>query len=213
MGISDRKQREFERRGEDILAAALSLFATDAWEEVTVEQIAKRAGVGKGTIYKHFASKHEIYAHLVIGFQNQTIDKIHQIDTDLPVLEQFSLRLQAAWETHLSSRELHRVFLYCSRPEFVTKLSRETLLVLNSIDKQLSESSASLVAQGIEQGIFPDRPHDLLLFGAKATLWGAIELIWSGHLGDIDHEAHLQELTRFILAGLTSRESFNVPKL
>lgn len=209
MSMKSRKQREFERRGEEILAAALSLFATDAWEEVTVEQIANKAEVGKGTVYKHFTSKYEIYAHLVIGFQHQTIDSVRQIDTNLPVLEQFSLRLQAIWDTHLSSRELHRVFLYCSRPEFRSKLCSETISTLDNIEKQLGEMSYQLVTDGIAQGIFPDRPYELLMFGVRASLWGAIELIWSGHLGDIDQKAYLQELDRFIIAGLTGPDLLN----
>ena len=66
MVSTERKIREFERREQEILSAALELFAGERWESVTVTQIAKQAGIGKGTVYKHFASKDEIYARLAL---------------------------------------------------------------------------------------------------------------------------------------------------
>ena len=115
MSTHDRKAREFERRGQDILATALALFESDEWEQVTVDQIAQAAEVGKGTIYKHFASKDDIYAHLAIDFQRGILQKFAAVDATLPVVERFRQHLRAGWEMHLSSKELHRVFLYCSR--------------------------------------------------------------------------------------------------
>ena len=57
MSIHDRKAREFQRREEDILKAALALSNRDDWQAVTIEQIAQKAEIGKGTVYKHFPSK------------------------------------------------------------------------------------------------------------------------------------------------------------
>ena len=110
MSVQDRKSREFERRGREILAAALSLFESDDWEQVTVEAIAQTAEVGKGTIYKHFASKDEIYARLAMDFQRRIVAASAVIDASLPVIDRFRQHLQVAWEMHLSSKELHRVF-------------------------------------------------------------------------------------------------------
>ncbi len=46
-----------ENRREAMLAAALELFATQGFDGTAVPEIAKRAGVGAGTIYRHFESK------------------------------------------------------------------------------------------------------------------------------------------------------------
>lgn len=48
------------RRGE-ILAAARSVFAEKGFEAATVDEIAERAGLAKGTLYLYFPSKREIY--------------------------------------------------------------------------------------------------------------------------------------------------------
>ena len=65
MGITDRKARNFKSREEDILQAALDLFAEKGVESVTIEMIAEKAEVGKGTIYKHFSGKSEIFGSLI----------------------------------------------------------------------------------------------------------------------------------------------------
>lgn len=205
MGIKDRKQLAFERRGQDILDAALTLFATDDWEHVTVEQIAKQAEVGKGTIYKHFSSKYEIYARLAMDFQRQILQEFEKIDPSLPMIKRFELHLRAAWNLHLSSQELHRVFLFCSRPGFRANLSDATVAELKAIEIQVSAPSNQLVIDGVKEGIFPDQPLPLLLFGAQAAFWGAIQLVWSGYLGNIDREQHLNALMDFIIAGLVKK--------
>lgn len=206
MSIQDRKAREFERRGQDILAAALTLFKSDDWESVTVEQIAQGAEVGKGTIYKHFASKDEIYARLAIDFQKRIADTADRVDPRLPVIERLRQHLRAGWEMHLSSKELHRVFLYCSRAEFRAHLPAPLLADVQAVEIRVNRPVQQLLAEGIEQGIFPRRPMALLLFGPQSAFWGAIQLIWSGYLGDIDRSQYLDEITTFVLAGLAHHD-------
>lgn len=59
-----RKKREFLRREEEILATTERLLRMPG-ESVTVDRIASEVGIGKGTIYKHFKTKHEIVARLI----------------------------------------------------------------------------------------------------------------------------------------------------
>ncbi len=50
---------------EKILEAAKELFTENGIRHTTVETIAKRAGIGKGTIYNYFDSKEEIFSEVV----------------------------------------------------------------------------------------------------------------------------------------------------
>ena len=67
----NRKVREFKRREEEILETALELFRVHGEDKVTVEMIADNVGIGKGTIYKHFKSKSDIYIYLLINYEHQ----------------------------------------------------------------------------------------------------------------------------------------------
>jgi AcrR family transcriptional regulator len=52
-----------------ILSSAMELFGEKGFEEVPIDQVAARAGVGKGSVYRQFGSKEQLYAASVIeGF-------------------------------------------------------------------------------------------------------------------------------------------------
>jgi AcrR family transcriptional regulator len=51
------RQDDLEGRRDAILAAALELFASQGFDGTAVPEVARRAGVGAGTIYRHFESK------------------------------------------------------------------------------------------------------------------------------------------------------------
>jgi AcrR family transcriptional regulator len=53
-----------EKRAE-ILNAALKLFAEGGYEPTTVDEIAARAGIGKGTIYLYFENKEQIFLAVI----------------------------------------------------------------------------------------------------------------------------------------------------
>ena len=50
---------------ERILDAALDVFSEKGFHVATVDEIAERAGLGKGTVYRHFANKETLFNELV----------------------------------------------------------------------------------------------------------------------------------------------------
>ncbi len=51
-----------ESRRRQIAAAAMSLFSESGFEATSMNQVARAAGIGKGTIYEYFRSKDELIA-------------------------------------------------------------------------------------------------------------------------------------------------------
>jgi AcrR family transcriptional regulator len=207
MGIEERRAREFGRREGEILVSALQLFRGEDWQNVTVEQIAHHAEIGKGTVYKHFASKDEIYARLALDFAREVLAQIHAIPADLPAGERLCRMLRIGWEAHLASRELHRVVLYCGRPEFRSALTPDSRAAFDALERERNEVLRTILEAGIAQGTFADVPTEQLIFGVQAAFWGAVQLVWSGYPrdADVDRERYLDELASFILAGLQAR--------
>jgi AcrR family transcriptional regulator len=68
-----RKEREKLTRQHDILAAARELFVAKGYHETTLEEIARHAEFGKGTIYNYFASKEELFFGIIEEVANDTI--------------------------------------------------------------------------------------------------------------------------------------------
>ena len=51
------KKKVFLAREQKIVSAALELLISENIDRVTVSKIASQAGIGKGTVYKHFLTK------------------------------------------------------------------------------------------------------------------------------------------------------------
>jgi len=66
MGIKERKEREKERRRQQIIVAAKRIFSAKGFNKATMEDIAKEAEISPGTIYIYFKNKDELYASLSI---------------------------------------------------------------------------------------------------------------------------------------------------
>src|SRR5919202_299124 len=61
-GANERRERkDAQRNMERVLRAAHDLFA-ERGPDVTMEEVARRAGVGVGTIYRRFPSKEHLFA-------------------------------------------------------------------------------------------------------------------------------------------------------
>lgn len=73
MGISERRIREKHQRSEDILDAAEHVFFGQGWQQATMDDVAARAELSKGTLYLYFKSKEELY----LGINLRAIQLLH----------------------------------------------------------------------------------------------------------------------------------------
>ncbi len=64
MGLKERRSREKEARRNQILDAARALLFEKGLHATSINQIAKQAELGVGTIYFYYRSKEEIFADL-----------------------------------------------------------------------------------------------------------------------------------------------------
>ncbi len=77
--MSSFKEREKLRREEAILAVAQALFAARGFEKVTLEEVAERVGVAKGTIYLHFASKDDLLMAILTKKQSELVAMLDEV--------------------------------------------------------------------------------------------------------------------------------------
>jgi AcrR family transcriptional regulator len=84
------KQPRWQRRAEDrpreICAAALDAFAEKGFAAANLEEIARRAGVSKGTLYLYFKDKDELFRAVVRDTIAPDIDSVSGalLASDLP---------------------------------------------------------------------------------------------------------------------------------
>jgi AcrR family transcriptional regulator len=202
VGIAERRERELKRRETDILQAALRLFDREGWQSVTIERIAQEAEIGKGTVYLHFSSKEDICGRLAADFAEQLLARLREIDPSRPVLARMRAGIRVFFEAHRIGHRYHRVLDYCEHQEFRLRMGDGSRERLERIDAEIGAIIHSIVQQGIAERVFADRPIPVLLYGAQSAVVGALRMLGSECLAGADPEDYIEEITRFVLAGL-----------
>jgi AcrR family transcriptional regulator len=186
------------RRVQDILAAARDVFCERGYEDAAMAEIAARAGVVEGTIYKYFASKRELvvkvmeawYAGLVAGFA-----------ADLAGIAGTRARLRYLVWRHLRSiREnpaLCRVFV-----REVRAAENYHRSFIHDQNRRYTSFLAAVLREGVAAGeIRADVPvnlvRDLVFGGIEHHVWNFVY-----GRGALDIEAAADWIADIVLAGL-----------
>lgn len=205
-----RKQIEFAKREREILKAAISLFEGPRWETVTVEQISKKAEIGKGTVYKHFTCKEEIYANIATDFSKHILDAYGVIDfgsqlDDKAVIDSIQKLIRISFDLFLNNPVEAKMSFYCKRADFRERLTDDIRQQFEELDTQFEVYIGAILQKGIEMGLFPAMPIEHLMMGLEATFDGAIGMIWNGDINCLsvtDQETYVNIISEFMIAGL-----------
>ncbi len=93
-----------------ILRAAETLFTSRRFHEVTMEEIAGTADVGKGTLYRYFADKDALFREVALSGYRQLVERINQIAGNGSSFErQLRQIMKAVMELHRRKRRLFRL--------------------------------------------------------------------------------------------------------
>jgi len=83
--------RRTEQKKESIRQAALELFREHGFKKVSIEDIARKAGVSHVTIYNHFGGKEELVRDTIKHTIQDVVAKSQEIiESDLPYLEKMN---------------------------------------------------------------------------------------------------------------------------
>ncbi len=109
MSIREAKK---QKNKQAIFEAAIALFSENGYDNTSIENIAKTAGVGKGTVYSYFQTKKDI----IKGFCEYELEKIHQelvknSDQDTSVLKQMLTIYMTEFHHVTQNREFGRIFM------------------------------------------------------------------------------------------------------
>jgi len=70
--------QSYEERGERILEAAAGLITRWGYKKTTIDDIAKQAGVAKGTIYLHWKTREELFKAVLIHEEMELVEDLKQ---------------------------------------------------------------------------------------------------------------------------------------
>ncbi|HEY4920542.1 MAG TPA: TetR/AcrR family transcriptional regulator [Xanthobacteraceae bacterium] len=197
-----RRRRKAERPGE-ILEAAFSEFSRNGYAATTLDQIAERAGVTKGTIYVYFENKEHLFISMVRELTKATFDTVqdmfvrHQGSTAELLREAFRYIYQHIVEDR-RRREVARM-LIAEAPRFPALADRYREEVHRPCLGLLNE----LIQRGIDRGeIRPSAitacPQVIIAPIAQVDLW----IMMYDDRQPIDLKAYFEAHVELVLKGL-----------
>jgi len=68
-----------EDRRQAILAAAADVFIAEGYAAARLDEVARRAGIAKGTIYLHFRDKQDLFQQLLLSLVGPMLDQVEAL--------------------------------------------------------------------------------------------------------------------------------------
>lgn len=200
MGLEERRKRERENRRNVILKAARRLFFDRGFKQVTVESIAKKAELSKGSIYLYYNSKEEIYAQILLSdiskFNDRFTGVLKETDDATTALHRFA---DIYIDFFLTERELFKILmtymLHTDDMNLPADLNHHIIKTTN----QSIDIMEEIFRFGIQRGEFP---HSLNCRLSRNAIWGLLNGVISLYLNTGVESKRVDTIRNTVQTGL-----------
>lgn len=150
-------ERPCERPGrptrERILKAAREIFFRDGFADTNLDEVAARAEVGKGTLYRYFGSKAELYIAVLAeggaAFDRAMEAAAEEADSALERLRAIGQFYRRYWIEH---PDYFSIFSAVENHEFIGQLPPAQVAQVRQIWERSLRRLAAVVADGVRSG-------------------------------------------------------------
>jgi AcrR family transcriptional regulator len=195
MGIQERKEREKERRRQQIIVAAKRVFSNKGFNKATMEDIAKESELSPGTLYLYFKNKEELYASLslrILYFQNIRVEQVIA-EADADPISKLKQLMNAMFDVYEFDPLVIINMFQLQSSETLKNLSEELLSEIKTINHQVLNNVASIFSEGIEKGIFVEK-HPFALADIFLSTFGGV-VLWETSKTAIDQKKDFLKAT------------------
>ena len=182
MDLEEKKKRKKgkENRKNTILRAARRLFFDRGFKSVTVDNIAAKSEVSKGSIYLCFESKDEIYAQILISDNIALYERIKNFSATEASAAQLLLEFARIYVDYfLNDNELFRILMtfmmQTGQMNLTEKQNNELIRSTNENIKIISE----IIQKGIDSGEFAPISN---IRQMQNAIWGMLNGVISLYL-------------------------------
>lgn len=190
------------KKSDLIIQAALELFSAKSFKEVTVSEIAERAGVAVGTVYEYFSNKEDLY----FSIPKKTAKYFN---------EQLKLHLEGLFSPTEKIRKYIWFYLYFFKinPIFTELLLMELRVNKNFFSRKhqygLSEATTEILEIIKEGQQLGEIRKDISPFLIRHMIMGMLEHIttyWLLKGKQSDLVAFSQDAAALILSGISTKQ-------
>lgn len=177
MSSEERRRKEKENRKNAILKAARKLFFDRGFKSVTVDLIAAKAEVSKGSIYLYFDSKEEIYTQILISANIERHKEIENFAKKEGTASELLLTFARDYiDFFFENKELFRILmtfmLHADNMNLTEDQNTQLIHTTNENIRVISE----ILQKGVESGEFTS---DFDIRQAQNAIWGLLNGIMS----------------------------------
>jgi AcrR family transcriptional regulator len=182
-----------------IVEAATKSFSLFGYKATTMDQVAKLANVGKGTIYTFFKNKEELFEEIISSLVKEMITEAESvIQADLPFTE----------NVH---RALYRLLEFRSQHHLMIKLIQEetemgTLAVsemLQHVENEIIEYIKGKIEAAIAKGAIPASNTEITSF-LLLKMYIALVSDWEKNHEPLSSKEIAEIMKIFLLKGLSN---------
>jgi AcrR family transcriptional regulator len=164
--VAPRSKREESRRR--ILDAARGVFFEQGFEAANLDEVARIAAVAKGTIYRYFESKAELYVSVLARNADVFVERMEQtVDASLDPETQIRRIAEFYFRHYTENPEYFRIFWAVENQPLIGELPPGVVGAVTDVWERCLGILSSQIERGMQEGVF-----------VRASSWEMANLFW-----------------------------------
>jgi AcrR family transcriptional regulator len=177
MGIQERKEREKERRRQQIIVAAKRVFSEKGFNKSTMEDIASEAELSPGTLYLYFKNKEELYASLslrILQYLHIRVEHVNK-ETDLSSEQKLEKLIEAMYDVYDFDPLIIINMFHLQSSETLKNLSPRLMTQIEDLSRKSIGAISNIFREGVEKGVFIEK-HPVALSDIFWSMFSGVVL-------------------------------------
>ena len=179
MGIQERKERERERRRQQIIVATKKVFSEKGFNKATMDDIAGEAELSPGTLYLYFKNKEELYASMSLRILQYLQMRVEHVENDpkLDPEQKLDALMSAMYDVYDFDPLVIINMFHLQSSETLKNLSPVLIDEIKALSRRSIGGFARVFKEGIEKGVFVER-HPVALSDSFWALFSGV-VLWT----------------------------------
>lgn len=203
-----RREREKKERRQSILQAAREVFFENGFHSATMDSVAERAEVSKGTVYLYFKSKDSILALMLLEGLGELVEGLEQAyaaEEPLPADERLRRLAWAYLDFFQREPQFFPFLMAMDRGQFQEAIPSHVYQKILEASLEGLNLAVRAIEQGSAEGLFEYRDAQEAASIFLATMNGVLQLM--GHslrreMVGMDREALYRAAFEMVIRGL-----------
>lgn len=148
---------EYEKKRNEVMRAAAAVFKDVGYEAATADEIARRAGMDRASLYYYFKGKEELFREMIGSFTTENVKAVEALAAaELPPEKKLRGMIVAIFESY----ERHYPYMQIYLQEHMNRLVKNDSQWSSNIvalNHRFDVALANIVKQGLDAGNFTSK--------------------------------------------------------